>query len=195
MSTKINRPSVKSLYFGAHDIKPRDFDWSEGYAEKWEFFEARTRDGDDTPKDKDADLKIATNFDGSERYTFEGPMMNYYYPLPTYDGDPREDCKKLVDLPLCIVEFLEEDRDGRYALALTGGGMDLSWEICEAFMLLGYVPPAHFAADLPQMAGRGTSARDRWIIVGCRRSLQAIKYNAGRALRRLRENFKAEAGK
>ena len=47
--------------------------------------------------------------------------------------------------------------------------MNLAWEICEAFMLLGFLPPLHFC-DLPGMAGRGASAKDRWIIAGCLKS-------------------------
>lgn len=191
-------PPVSGLWFGSHESKPRNYSWSEGYAETWEFYEAKVRDegrGDELPEDSDPDFQ--TNFDGSEGYTLEGPMMNYFYPMPTYHGDPREDCKKLARLPVCIIEFIGEDvdSDDRYALALTGGGMDLSWEICEAFMRLGYLPPVHFAGQLPQMCGRGTSALDRWIIAGCQRSLRGEKESVGRALRRLRENFPAGGAK
>lgn len=95
-----------------------------------------------------------------------GPMMNYYYPLeesPGWDG-----LRQLVDLPLCLVTI---DGD-RYGLALTGGGMDLSWEICEAFMRLGMLPPLHFAG-LPGMAGRGASDRDTAIVRACVASADA----------------------
>ncbi len=97
-------------------------------------------------------------------YSWE-PMMNYYYPLPgEFDG---EDAAKIDHLPLCIVHFLEDDS---YALALTGGGMNLSWEICEAHMRLGYLPPTHFR--LPRMAGTPPNERNRWIIDGCIRSAE-----------------------
>lgn len=109
----------------------------------------------------------------------DGPMMSYYYPLPakSWGGRSawtREDATKLDGLPLVIVYFDEDPSDG--ALALSGGGMDLSWEICEAFMRLGFLPPAKYA-ELPGMAGY-MSAQDyaldthRWIVAGCRRTFE-----------------------
>lgn len=72
----------------------------------------------------------------------EGPMMNYYWPL---GHSLREiaTCAPLVEvawkvrsLNLAVVEF-----NDFYALALTGGGMDLSWEIAYGYVQLGYMPP------------------------------------------------------
>ena len=54
--------------------------------------------------------------------------------------------------------------------------MDLTWEICEAFMQLGELPPLHFCRP-PAMAGRGKSTRDKWIIEGCKRQLKAAAEN------------------
>lgn len=82
----------------------------------------------------------------------EGPMMNYAYPL---DGDrvSEDSAVRLADLPLALVET-----DGGWFLALTGGGMDLSWEICAGYVRLGSYPPAHFASNL---AGIGTMGNER----------------------------------
>ncbi len=78
----------------------------------------------------------------------EGPMMNYRYEVDLNRIGSMEDAAfALKDVPLCIV-----DMEGDHYLALTGGGMDLSWEICEAYMRLGYLPPTHFAR-LPRYAG------------------------------------------
>lgn len=108
------------------------------------------------------------------RHDFE-PMMNYYYPLPDRDSFNGEDANKIQDMPLVLVEFEDEN----CALALTGGGMDLSWEICEAFIRLGYRPPLHFC-DLPAMAGRGESEHDRAIIEACKESARiAIRWAEG----------------
>ena len=93
--------------------------------------------------------------------------MNYYYPLPSDAEFSSEDAQNIDHLPLCIVHFIEEER---YALALTGGGMDLSWEICEAHMRLGYLPPTHFR--LPRMAGMTKTDRNTWVLEGCRRSAE-----------------------
>ena len=120
-------------------------------------------------------------------------MMNYYYPidLDAERDDLEEAAKKLVDLPLCIVTFEDSDT---IALALTGGGMDLSWEICEAYMLLGYLPPLHFC-DLPGISGRGTSNRDKWIIAGCRRSAKFNRDNAYSTIKHLARFSQKEAVK
>lgn len=170
------RVDVKELYFGNTDSKPVNYDWTQGYGETWDFAESERGEDGET---------ILVNVAGDDG-SFEGPMMSYYYPLEDTLRDMTEAAKCLVDLPLCVVHFNESDT---YGLALTGGGMDLSWEICEAFMRLGYLPPVHFCR-LPAMAGRGVSPRDKWIISGCRRALQGLKVRVGSDLRHLRETFK-----
>jgi hypothetical protein len=114
----------------------------------------------------------------------EGPMMNYWYPVNEslshygYGFDPKEAAAKLKDLPLCVVEV-----DGEYGLALTGGGMDLSWEICEAYIALNMLPPAHFA-DLPRMADRWTEGKQR-VLDAMRRTLTVEIEVGQRRLERL----------
>jgi hypothetical protein len=112
----------------------------------------------------------------------EGPMMNYWYKvdLSKVGDDPEEAARLIADIPLCVVQV-----QGEYGLALTSGGMDLSWEICEAYTRLGQLPPVHFC-DLPRMAGRGTSARDRYIVAACRESLRVQMNWAKNKLRNLR---------
>ena len=181
---------VKDLYYGMTDVKPVNYDWISGYPEKWDYFAAsRCEECGDIVVgrggEKHCDLEDKCECTGYVPLN-EGPMMSYYYSLPGFDMSCDDAAKLLVDLPLVVVEFQDS---GDKALALSGGGMDLSWEICEGFMLLGYLPPIHFS-DLPEMADRGQSAKDRWIIAGCRRSLQVAKHRAGLSLRRLREKFK-----
>lgn len=110
---------------------------------------------------------------------FEGPMMNYWYPI----GDPddtavgvfRASALKIAHLPLCIVKVEDQPPPAsapvEYGLALTGGGMDLTWEIVEAFTALGYLPPVHFAQRLPAICGRGTSPKDHYLMKACKRAL------------------------
>jgi hypothetical protein len=112
----------------------------------------------------------------------EGPVMSYWYPVRI--DDCEEAAKKIAHLPLCVVEF----EDGRTGLALTGGGMDLSWEVCEAFIALGYWPPVHFC-DLPRMADRGESAHDRSVIEACAESCRIAEGWVARTRARLTENF------
>lgn len=173
------RSNIRDLSAACIDSKPVNYDWSEGYPEKWDYYACERREAY-----RDDPAMIVESWNNETDQSVDGPMMNYYYPLAG-DGPGKEElAHRIIDLPLCVVHF----DDDTFALALTGGGMDLSWEICEAFMLCGYLPPVHFC-DLPVMGGRGTSSRDRWIIAGCRRSLQIAKSRAGYALRRLRVNF------
>jgi hypothetical protein len=167
------REQASSLFATYVDVKPENFDFgSAGYDDKgelvWDFMEAVecqecgrmivenehlphcSRDGDDYRE-----------FDQAE-----GPMMNYRYPIGDSDYSP-ENAHKIADLPLCLVET----PDANY-LALTGGGMDLSWEICEAYCRLGYLPPAHF--ELPAMAGKVLNERTAFVVAAVERSNQLL---------------------
>lgn len=122
--------------------KPRYFNFAEGYPERWELAV--------TPGEEDEDYFM--------------PMMNYLYPLGEYFEVPDDWKKKLVSMT--IVEV-----DDEYFLALTGGGMDMSWQICETYINLGYYPPTHFC-QLPHMAGWSENEKDRYIIECCNESLE-----------------------
>jgi hypothetical protein len=109
-----------------------------------------------------------------------GPAMNYVYALPGWDpssliGVLSE--RLIAHLPLCIVRDAGRMGEHAYGLALTGGGMNFSWEICEAYMRLGYIPPVTFAQDLPEI-GRGNSDVDQWIVKGAMESMRrAVEYH------------------
>lgn len=117
------------------------------------------------------------------------PMMNTIYPLPYFEDDAGEAQFGLLTSPgnVCLVEV-----NGETYMALTGGGMDMSWDICGGYMLLGYLPPVEFAARLPDYAGQALSDRNLWILQGCLRSCevnllwaQQSVENAARQVRRL----------
>ena len=119
------------------------------------------------------------NGDGDARdMGAEGPMMNYYYPAGI--DSPEDAARKLADTCLCVVEV-----DGLTGLALTGGGMDLSWEIVGAFVALGMLPPAHFA-HLPHMANRRTATVDTvTALAACLRSVDVVARRAEQDRRHL----------
>lgn len=166
---KKQQEEEERLNCDAIDEKPRNYDWSEGYPEVWDFVEAAECQkcgkaflvhGEEQHEDVED-----TECDGY--LNAEGPMMNYYYPLPDFKMNLEEAAKKIVHLPLCIIEF---QNSGEYALALTGGGMNLGWEICAAYMELGYWPPTHFR--LPRFVpGMGLEAAKR-VIKGMRESIR-----------------------
>ena len=101
------------------------------------------------------------------------PMMNYLYPIEVDDPEQAQSVLYRAHLPVCVV-VVKDNGEWQPYLALTGGGMNLSWEICEAYMRLGFLPPVHFC-DLPAIAGRGQSGRDQWIVQACLRSVEAMR--------------------
>ena len=111
----------------------------------------------------------------------EGPMMNYWYPVHINDEDQA--AIKLAGTSLCVVNV-----DGQTGLALTGGGMDMTWDVCEAFIALGMLPPVHFG-DLPGMAGVG-SERDLTIVAACLRSYKVMAERLTYQRERLADNAK-----
>ena len=183
------------------DAKPRTVDWSElkavgegnGDVEGWRSWEA---------VECDECQQVVVVVDGmvneehrnfyDEKHclgqlTHEGPMMNYFYPCD-WRGDENEAAKKIRHLPLCIVEM----GDGEKGLALTGGGMDLSIEICLAYIALGYAPPTHFCCHLPRM-GQKLDKKMRDLIKAARWSLKCQKSWAESGLADLKAFSKALA--
>lgn len=96
----------------------------------------------------------------------EGPQMNYYYPVKIDDCEAA--AEKIRDLPLCVVQL----EDGTTALALTGGGMDLSWPIARAHVALGELPPAWIR--LPRMAGWEEYSDAHYLIRCCLESQRVM---------------------
>lgn len=97
----------------------------------------------------------------------EGPMMNYRYPISSHVYTSAH-AHKIADLALCLVE----SSDGHVFLALTGGGMDMSWDICDAYVRLGFLPPSHF--DLPDLAGMTLNERTALIVAAVERSNEVL---------------------
>ena len=140
----MNNNKYEGLNCELIDSKPQDFDFSEGYMEHWEVPLMMSEEDEDTYM----------------------PMMNYIYPLGENFEVPDDFRVKLVNTT--IVQMGDE-----YFLALTGGGMDMTWEICESFINLGYYPPVHFCR-LPQICGKGKRKWDRHIIDCCNESLKIM---------------------
>jgi hypothetical protein len=111
----------------------------------------------------------------------EGPMMAYAYRCDWRDASDA--AERLVDLPVIPVIL----PNGDHALALTGGGQDLSWEICAAYVALGFLPPLHFAGDLPRIAGKYMGQSQWRTLAACLRSASVAAGGAKAAARRLRE--------
>lgn len=167
-------PEFAELSVPPGETHPNVWDGAEldldGTGEGWSYWEAITRDSGDVVVVRSG---TAVDGDDSDEITSEGPMMSYWYALYRVP-DPVSLARDLAGLPLCVVNV--EGTDG---LALTGGGMDLTWEIAEAFMIAGYLPPADHL-DLPRMAGRGESEADRRVmaavhVAALTKTLQALR--------------------
>ena len=149
------KEKIEKLWMGTVDVKPEDYDFNEKrQGDEWSIPFERT----------DEEMENDEFF----------PMMNYRYPIPDFD---RKDysgrkVKKALDEAgsLTLIEDLES---GEKYLALTGGGMDLSWDIVKGYVTLGFTPPAHFCRNLPEMAGMRFTKENEEAILGCRRSLDA----------------------
>jgi hypothetical protein len=99
------------------------------------------------------------------------PMMNYVYPLPGMQYDSGTAQALLMEAGgACVIV----DIDGEPFLALSGGGMDLSWDICAAYVALGMLPPAHFAGNLPNLGGMQYSGQTAITLEACARSLELL---------------------
>lgn len=94
------------------------------------------------------------------------PMMNYLWPLPEGFNVP-EAVKQDLD-NMTVVEVRENPHDGMF-LALTAGGMDLSWSIARTYVNLGLLPPASMGR-LPAMADRPWGDADRAAVAALRKS-------------------------
>lgn len=196
METQTERWPVEELWPGALGVQSVNIDWQEVWNEGdgWVSFEAPSCPVCDSYASWDAEAhgwycgecaheeEIDAHENGAE-----GPMMSYHYPLEDLrrmGDDPYAAAEAIRDLPLCVVRF----SDGSFSLALTGGGMDLSWEICEAFTRLGYLPPLNFC-DLPGMVGYPRDDAHRYVVRACVRSAEVAERQAASARERLVERY------
>ena len=202
--TEAQLPEVEDLGAGSVGSNPHDYTWTdhEGFGEEWESYEAGECEecgevfslcvgcGDGTHHETAEEEGSESDCTGYVPLA-EGPMMSYFYPiyLPV-DLSEEDAAKRLAGLPLAVVTFAVSDTT---ALALTGGGMNLAWEICEGFIRLEQLPPLHFC-DLPEMGDRGAGAyseagraRDRRIIEACVASCEHARMTATRTGERVAE--------
>jgi hypothetical protein len=168
---------VNELWVQTAHERPEHYDFSEN--KRWE--------------DWDIPFSLTEEEEQNEEFN---PMMNYFYPLPNFEDQKRYReldngyIKDAVDEAgsLTLVKKLKYDE---YGLALTGGGMDLSWDICRGYINLGYLPPLHFCEDLPEESGEDyNKPRNRIVLEACKRSAKMVEDNAKRALAKLNQDYK-----
>ena len=205
-STKTIDNLVSNLSSAAIEAKPISTDWSEGYTETWEQvypdvdewdldtctnylddqgFGYDEQDGEDDD-DYLYDLREACREAVCEDDSFT-PIFNFRYPLPDYRGYDGDDQTKLMGGNVVLVEY-----EGEFFLALTGCGMDLSWDICQAYIALGFLPPVHFCNDLPRLAGDDESDDSHFLVLAAAlRSNDILASWSNRRLEWVRERYDA----
>ena len=163
------RIPINKLSGDAVDTKPIDCSWPERLGENldgWTSYEAVECNGCGH-EFVAVGLCVLCPKCGGIADQAAGPMMNYFYPVPIQDCE--EAAKKIQHLPLCVVQF-EDDTTG---LALTGGGMDLTWDIVRAYLALGYLPPVHYCR-LPNLSGWENYPDAEYVIRACEMSTEVV---------------------
>lgn len=98
------------------------------------------------------------------------PMINTLWEIED-EYEPSEDDEQAMH-GMTVIEMLDDGRPtGQYYLALTGGGMDMSWEIAETYVDLGYLPPSNLGS-LPQRSSQteDLSKKQRIVVEAMKRS-------------------------
>lgn len=117
------------------------------------------------------------------------PVINRGWPIDMRAAmlkhESIEEVSEALDsLPVCLVsayDGAETDDPEAWLLVLTGGGMDFSWELVEAYARLGNMPPVTLA-DLPRMSGRGESDIDRQLVALCIASCESMRDRSQRTI-------------
>jgi hypothetical protein len=117
----------------------------------------------------------------------DAPSINRLWLLPTAVGLP-EGQKKLLDLPVVIAHLPQDDQWG---LAQTCPH-NARWELTEAYMRLGYLPPLALVKDgLGEPNAKVPSRLTLWVLAGARETTLLIG-NQARETRAILEQARAE---
>lgn len=133
----------------AEEIEDFGLEWGEREGEPAEEIQQRWAEYlDEDNRELCADLNQArwesSAFDGPTEQSAE-PMMNYAWPVACEADEST--ARAVYDCGAVALVTI----DGEPHIALTGGGMDLSWGIARAYVAASQLPPA--VLDLPIMAG------------------------------------------
>lgn len=102
----------------------------------------------------------------------KAPMMNTLWEIED-EYTPSEDDEEAMH-GMTVIEMMDDGRaTGEYYLALTGGGMDMSWQIAETYVDLGYVPPTALGS-LPKRSDKEDLTKKERIVVEALKRSHAI---------------------
>lgn len=152
---------------------PRTIDWARPGTGVWAYAEAVECDQCGAPiVNLDDHAGDCSDFGetGSLDLGADGPTSSTFYPCEIEDDVVA--ARALADLSLCVVT-LNVDDDPETGIALTGGGMDMTWELVEGYMRLGHYPPV-LLCNLPRFSGMTATRTNMHIVAGCRKTLEVL---------------------
>lgn len=151
-----------------------DVDWSEyrdGLRDRYEIvlpeiteavLDEHAYDFEDWREDYDLE-EAAEEWSGGYESYYEWkdgyePMMNFYWPIHLpYGADPATIAARIDAWAGCVtlIDLSDMETGPDYALALSGGGMDLSGNLAAAYVAAGVVPPLDLLRNLANYADGG----------------------------------------
>ncbi len=117
--------------------------------------------------DEDARDEYLTELLEANDHIFD-PIYNRIYPLPGLDMDPTIAQAYLAGSDVVVMTV-----DDETFLALSACGVDCSWDLVEAYIKLGYLPPICLSG-LPNM-GLSPSRKEFAIIAEMKTSLEIVR--------------------
>lgn len=121
--------------------------------------------------DEDALEQAIEEFKGSSAYYEweEGfmPMMNALWPCEPRYGMTDELAATAIDQhagATVLVTINNEQHHGLQGIAMTGGGMNMSWDLCAAYICCSCIPPLRLLTDMPKFAGMKSSELTRAVL-------------------------------
>lgn len=202
---------VEELSAATTGVKSRYYNFGEAFTEKWEvilpklwkcdnekcgFYDQPVHarpvygrwDEATCPRCRQDAVSYYPDFDDSDY-----PEVMYNAAWPTFAPYPKrafdeEDAALLnrANVSMCLVNLLdEEDDDSGQILALTGCGMDFSWDIAASYCVLGMLPPA--TLSLPEFAGMTLTKDVKFILAALEKSVQFELNAAKSSLQRVQE--------
>jgi len=115
-----------------------------------------------------------------ENFDYFVPMINFLYPLPGLNMDPSTAQVRLIGFNVVVVLV-----DEKPFLAPSACGVNLSWDVCNAYITLGYHPPISFS-DLPDM-GLSPDRKEIAIIAAMITSVERARSHQSQAISCLRD--------
>lgn len=182
--------SVASLFASARNVNDFSEDgFSALYGERMEITIPDPTPADRRERDMPARVDWRETDAASDWEESFFPMMNALWPVELAYGRSEEEAAALMNLHAGATSLITVD-DQTY-IAMTGGGMDLSWHIAAAYVCCGCVPPLDILDGLSRSPFETSKQAKRAILRAWREGVAHMKAKA----KRMGEDRRAYAAK